>query len=211
MCSAEQSDAAWRLASSVLTGAALGKALEQVVRGLAETCVRTQQLEHDSAGTESGAANLLVRPTGDCFSSSVQQMALLWRQTLKLVHSLPSHGWSGPRANDVVWGLRQDLIKDSHSQGVGPPMLPLQTRQALSFISASLAAAEKGCACAGMHGSSAAWQALRLRLADRVSGVYGGLLRVAAVDAILSADRRMSLPAWLLEVFKVSTLSRRDH
>ena len=57
----------------------------------------------------------------------------------------------------------------------------------------------------GTHDSSAAhaWQALRSHLADPVSGVYGGMLRVAAADAILTADRRMALPAWLLEPFQV--------
>ena len=59
--------------------------------------------------------------------------------------------------------------------------------------------------CTGTHGSSAAhaWQALRSHIADPVSGSYGGMLRVAAVDAVLTADRRMALPAWLLEPFQV--------
>ena len=61
--------------------------------------------------------------------------------------------------------------------------------------------------CTGSHGSSAhAWQALRSHIADPVSGVYGGMQRVAAVDAVLTADRRMALPAWLLEPFLVWTL-----
>ena len=55
------------------------------------------------------------------------------------------------------------------------------------------------------HGSSDAWVALRCHLADPISGPYGGVLRIAAVDAILSADRRMSLPAWLLEPFQACT------
>jgi len=54
-----------------------------------------------------------------------------------------------------------------------------------------------------MQGSAAAWQALQHRLSDAVCGVYAGMLRIAAVDAILSADRRMSVPAWLLEPFQV--------
>ena len=59
--------------------------------------------------------------------------------------------------------------------------------------------------CTGTHGSNAAhaWQDLRSHIADPVSGVYGGRLRVAAVDAVLTADRRMALPAWLLEPFQV--------
>ena len=97
---AEQTDVAWRLASIVLTGAALGRALEHVVRAQAEACVRAKQQE---------------------------------------------------------------------------------------------------------HGSSNAWVALRCHLADPISGPYGGVLRVAAVDAMLSADRRMSLPAWLLEPFQACT------
>ena len=95
---------AWRLASMVLTGAALGRALEHVVRAQAEACVRAQQQE---------------------------------------------------------------------------------------------------------HGSSNAWVALRCHLADPISGPYGGVLRVAAVDAILSADRRLSLPAWLLEPFQACTSMER--
>jgi hypothetical protein len=97
---AEQTGVAWQLASRILTGAALSRALEHVVRALAEACVRAQQQE---------------------------------------------------------------------------------------------------------HGSSDGWVALRCHLAAPISGPYGGVLRVAAVDAILSADRRMSPPAWLLEPFQACT------
>lgn len=44
---------------------------------------------------------------------------------------------------------------------------------------------------------------LRDGLSDVVCGPSAGMLRIAAVDAILSADRRMSLPAWLLAPFQV--------
>ena len=54
-----------------------------------------------------------------------------------------------------------------------------------------------------MLGNAASWQALRGRLSDAVCGASAGVLRIAAVDAILSADRRMSLPAWLLVPFQV--------
>ena len=59
--------------------------------------------------------------------------------------------------------------------------------------------------CTGTHGSNAAhaWQDLRRHIADPISGVYGGMLRVAAVDTLLTADRHMALPAWLLEPFQV--------
>jgi len=61
---AEQTDAAWQLASSVLEGAALGKALGHVIRALAEACVRAQ---HQAlAGTDSSrdAAGFPASPAG---------------------------------------------------------------------------------------------------------------------------------------------------
>ena len=56
---------------------------------------------------------------------------------------------------------------------------------------------------AGMHKSAPEWHALRDGLSDAVCGTSAGMLRIAAVDAILSADRRMSIPAWLLAPFQV--------
>ncbi len=53
---AEQMNAAWQLASSVLEGAALGKALVYTIRALAEACVQAQHEEGSSTASSSGAA-----------------------------------------------------------------------------------------------------------------------------------------------------------
>lgn len=49
-------DAAWQLASSVLEGAALGKALDYTTRALAEACVQAQHEQGASTASSSGAA-----------------------------------------------------------------------------------------------------------------------------------------------------------
>ena len=56
---AEQIDAAWQIASSVLEGAALSKALDYIIRALAEACVHAQHQEGASIASSTGAAGLL--------------------------------------------------------------------------------------------------------------------------------------------------------
>ena len=64
-----------------------------------------------------------------------------------------------------------------------------------------------GACCAGPAreemGASAAWALLRRHLLSESGVERAGLLRAAAVEAILSADSRLALPAWLLQLFQV--------
>ena len=55
-CCAEQVDAAWQLASSVLQGAELRKALDYIIRALAEDCVHAQHQEGARTASSTGAA-----------------------------------------------------------------------------------------------------------------------------------------------------------
>jgi hypothetical protein len=55
-------------------------------------------------------------------------------------------------------------------------------------------------------GAAAAWALLRRHLLSESGVERAGLLRCAAVDAVLSADSRLALPAWLLQLFQVRGL-----
>ena len=56
-CSAEQTDAAWQLASSILEGTALRKALDHIVQALAEACVHAQHQEGSGVASSTGVAS----------------------------------------------------------------------------------------------------------------------------------------------------------
>ena len=51
--------------------------------------------------------------------------------------------------------------------------------------------------------AAGAWSLLRRHLQSEGGAGRAGLLRCAAVEAVLSADSRVSLPAWLLQLFQV--------
>ena len=76
-CDTGQHEPAWRLASSVLAGAALGRALEHVIRGLAEACVRAQQRQYGSLPGAPSSADAAAGPTGGELSALCKQSKIL--------------------------------------------------------------------------------------------------------------------------------------
>ena len=76
-CGTGQHGPAWRLASSVLAGAALGKALEHVVRGLAEACVRAQHRQYSSLPGAPSSADAAAGPTGGYLSALCKESKIL--------------------------------------------------------------------------------------------------------------------------------------
>ena len=84
-CGTGQHEPAWRLASSVLAGAALGRALEHVVRGLAETCVRTQQRQYSSLPGAPSSADATAGPEGGTRSALCKQWKIVQHRPVCLL------------------------------------------------------------------------------------------------------------------------------
>jgi hypothetical protein len=76
-CGTGQHEPAWRLASSVLTGAPLGRALEHVIRGLSEACARAQQRQYSSLPGAPSSVDATARPTGGDLSALCKQSKIL--------------------------------------------------------------------------------------------------------------------------------------
>ena len=72
-----------------------------------------------------------------------------------------------------------------------------------------------------VEGSGAAWALLRALLARHCGGGcragagsgsgLAGQLPLAAAEAVLAADRRVRLPAWMRALFQVSTAPQQEH
>lgn len=59
------------------------------------------------------------------------------------------------------------------------------------------------------NSAAAAWGVLRRHLEGGTGGPSAGRLRAAAADAILAAEPRFALPAWLLQLFQVRLRTRQ--